>query len=181
MTHRYRNSFARCFGILAITAAMFGAGAVRAADGAQLTKAEALQLQDSFQSAVVAADSAKLNKLMADDCTFIHGNAMQQTKAQFVAMLTSGAMKVTEFKSSSQQVILFHGGAIVISVIDWGMLPPRGPQGAHPMILPMRISDVWVHTSAGWQLLLEQDTTLPQRAGTQPAGSHPGASGAPKP
>jgi hypothetical protein len=179
--HRFQYSFRCGFALLAITAAIFGAGAVRSADGAQLTKTEALKLQDSFQSAVVAADSAKLDKLMADDCTFIHGNAMQQTKAQFVGMLTSGAMKVTEFKSSSQQVILFHGGAIVISVIDWGMLPPRGPKGAHPMVLPMRISDVWVHTNAGWQLLLEQDTTLPQGAGTRPGDGRNGASGGPKP
>lgn len=161
MIHHSKNSRALYLGVFVIAAAMLAAGAARAADG-QITKDEALKLQDSFQNAVVAADSAKLDKLMADDCTFIHGNAMQQTKAQFMGMLTSGAMKVTEFKSSSQQVTLFHGGAIVISVIDWGMLPPRGGANAHPMILPMRISDVWVHTGSGWQLVLEQDTTLPQ-------------------
>lgn len=160
------------FSIILIAAAMLGAGAVRAADGPRLTKEEALKLQDSFQSAVVAADSVKLGKLMADDCTFIHGNAMQQNKTQFMGMLTSGSMKVTEFKSSSRQVTLFNGGAVVISVIDWGMLPPRGGPNAHPMVLPMRISDVWVHTGAGWQLMLEQDTTLPQPAGPRPVGNH---------
>lgn len=177
MTHQRKNSFALYLGMFVTAAAMLGAGAVRAADGPRLTKDEALKLQDSFQSAVVAADSAKLDKLMADDCTFIHGNAMQQTKAQFMGMLTSGNMKVSEFKSSSQQVTLFHGGAIVISVIDWGMMPPGGGADAHPMVLPMRISDVWVHTRAGWQLVLEQDTTLPQqRGGMRPGGGHgPGA------
>jgi hypothetical protein len=179
MTHRCKHSFALKFGIILIAAAMLGAGAARAANAPQLSRQEALKLQDSFQSAVVAADSAKLNKLMASDCTFIHGNAMQQTKTQFMGMLTSGTMKVTEFKSSSQQVTLFHGGAIVISVIDWGMLPPRGGANAHPMVLPMRISDVWVHTGAGWQLVLEQDTTLPQRGGMRPGGGRPrGAGGA---
>jgi ketosteroid isomerase-like protein len=178
MTHK--NSLALYLGIFVIAAAMLDAGAVRAADGPQITKDEAVKLQDSFQNAVVAADSAKLDKLMADDCTFIHGNAMQQTKSQFMGMLTSGNMKVTEFKSSSQQVTLFHGGAIVISVIDWGMLPPRGGANAHPMVLPMRISDVWVHTGAGWQLVLEQDTTLPQAAGMRPVGSQ-AAPSAPKP
>ncbi|HVB85487.1 MAG TPA: nuclear transport factor 2 family protein [Candidatus Dormibacteraeota bacterium] len=166
--HR-KNSLALYFGAFLIAAAMIGSGAVRAADGAQLTKEEALKLQDDFQSAVVAADSAKLDKLMAGNCTFIHGNAMQQTKEQFMGMLTSGAMKVSEFKSHSQDVVPFHGGAIVISVIDWGMAPPHAAPNAAPMVLPMRISDVWVHTGAGWQLLLEQDTTLPQRAGMRPA------------
>lgn len=169
MRLQLKNSLALYFGVFLIAAAMLGSGAVRAADGPQLTKDDALKLQDDFQSAVVAADSATLDKLMAGDCTFIHGNAMQQTKEQFMGMLKSGAMKVSEFKSHSQDVVLFRGGAIVISVIDWGMTPPNGAENAHPMVLPMRISDVWIHTSAGWQLLLEQDTTLPQHAGMRPA------------
>jgi ketosteroid isomerase-like protein len=180
MTHHGKRSLARYFGIFVIAAAMLGAGTARAADGPQISKEEALKLQDSFQSAVVAADAAKLDKLMAEDCTFIHGNAMQQTKAEFMGMLTSGKMKVSEFKSSSQQVTLFHGGAIVISVIDWGMLPPGGGANAHPMVLPMRISDVWVHTGAGWQLVLEQDTTLPQRGGMGAGGGHMPGHGAPQ-
>lgn len=168
MMNQRKNSLVLHFSIFLVAAAMLGAGAVRAAHAAnapQLTKEHALKLQDEFQRAVVAADSAALDKLMADDCTFIHGNAMQQTKAQFMGMLKSGAMKVSEFKSSSQQVILFHGGAIVISVVDWGMAPPHAAPNAPPMVLPMRISNVWVHTGAGWQLILEQDTSLPQRRG----------------
>jgi ketosteroid isomerase-like protein len=170
MMNQRKTSLALYFAIFVVAAAMLGAGAVRAADGPQLTKEEALKLQDEFQHAVVAADSAALGKLMADDCTFIHGNAMQQTKAQFMGMLTSGAMKVSEFKSSSQQVVLFNGGAIVISVVDWGMAPPHAAPNAPPMVLPMRISNVWVHTGARWQMLLEQDTSLPQRRGMRRGG-----------
>ncbi|MGH9716056.1 MAG: nuclear transport factor 2 family protein [Candidatus Acidiferrales bacterium] len=162
MIHR-KNPLPLYFAAFLVAVAMVASGAARAANGPRLSKEEALKLQDRFQSAVVAADGATLNKLMARDCTFIHANAMQQTKEQFMGMLKSGAMKVSEFKSSSQAVSLFHGGAIVISVIDWGMMPPHGAANAHPMILPMRISDVWAHTDAGWQLILEQDTSLPTR------------------
>lgn len=178
MMKQRRNSLVLYFGIFLIAAGTFGAGALRAANAPRLSKAEALKLQDEFQSAVVSADSATLDKLMTDDCTFIHANALQQTKEQFMGMLKSGAMKVSEFKSSSQAVTPFHGGAIVISVIDWGMVPPHGAANARTMILPMRISDVWVHTDAGWQLILEQDTSLPRPGGTRPAGSHPAPSGA---
>jgi len=169
MNFHHKSSLVLYLGVFLIAAAMLGAGVVRGADGSQLTKEEALKLQNDFQNAVVTADSATLNKLMADNCTFIHGNAMQQSKEQFMGMLTSGAMKVSEFKSSSQDVVPFRGGAIVISVIDWGMTPPHAAPDAHPMVLPMRISDVWVRTGSGWQLLLEQDTTLPQHAGVRPA------------
>jgi Domain of unknown function (DUF4440) len=181
MRNRWTDSLAWYVGIFLIVGVMLGAGVARAADGPQLTKADALKLQDDFQNAVVAADSATLDKLMAGDCIFIHGNAMQQTKAQFIGMLKGGAMKVTEFKSSSQDVVPFNGGAIVISVVDWGMLPPRGAMNAGPMVLHMRISDVWAHTAAGWQLILEQDTTLAQPGGMRPVGSRAAPSGAPHP
>lgn len=165
--------------VLLITGAIFQASA--RADAPQLTKEKALSLQAQFRRATVAADAGALDKLMAPDCIFIHGNGMMQSKAVFTRMLTSGAMKVTEFKSTSPQVILFDGGAIVTSLADWGMLPPRGPKGANPMVLHMRISQVWVHTAAGWQMILEQDTTLPQGGGMRPGGGRPASSGAPKP
>ncbi len=181
MTNQRKSSLRVCFGIFLIVASMLGAGAVRAADGPQLSKEEAVKLQDEFQRAVVAADGAALDKLMANDCLFIHGNGMTQGKAAFTGALTSGAMKVTEFKSTSPEVILFNGGAIVSSVADWGMLPPRGAANAKPMVLHMRISQVWVRTASGWQLILEQDTGLPQPGGLRPVGDHPAPSGAPKP
>ncbi len=179
MIHR-KNSLSLYLAAFLIAVATAAAGVARAADGPRLTKEEALKLQDSFQRSVVAADGAALDKLMAADCTFIHANALQQSKEQFMGMLKSGAMKVSEFKSSSQAVTLFHGGAIVISVIDWGMMPPHGAANAHPMILPMRISDVWAHTDAGWQLILEQDTSLPQGGGMRPGGGHQASPGAPR-
>lgn len=178
------HSSGLCFIAAAVAAILFAGAvfpAVARADAQQLTKEEALSLQGQFRRATVAADAAALDKLMAPDCIFIHGNGMMQTKAVFTHMLTSGAMKVTEFKSTSPQVISFDGGAIVTSLADWGMLPPRGPKGASPMVLHMRISQVWVHTAAGWQMILEQDTRLPQGGGMRRAGGHPTPAGAPKP
>jgi hypothetical protein len=181
MISQRNSSFRLYFGIFLFAASMLGATAVHAADGPQLTKDEALKLQEQFQRAVVAADGATLDKLMANDCIFIHGNGMMQDKAAFAEALTNGSMKVTEFKSTSPVVISFSGGAIVTSLADWGMLPPRGAMNAKPMVLHMRISQVWVHTVSGWQMILEQDTGLPQPSGLRPVESHPAPPGAPKP
>lgn len=179
MAKLHTKIFALCFGI-ALTAFIFGAGAVRAAnagaggDSPQLTKSEALKLTGEFQKATVAADAATLEKLMAPDCIFIHGNGMVQSKAVFTGMLTSGRMKVTSWDMKSPNVILFDGGAIVTGVSDWDMMPPGGSANASPMVLHLHVSQVWAHTSAGWQLILDQDTSIAQPGGMRPGGSHRG-------
>ena len=183
MTHQFKNSLALYFGVLMIAAAMLGAGAVRAADGPQLTKDEALKLTNEFQRATVAGDAAALGRLMADDCIFIHGNGMVQSKEVFTGMLSSGRMKVTSWDMKSPNVILFDGGAIVTGVSEWDMMPPGGSTNANPMVLHLHVSQVWARTAAGWQLILDQDTSITQPGGPrmQPLGDHAAPSGAPKP
>ncbi len=178
--------FALYFSI-ALMAVAFGTGALRSANAAQrgdspqLTKDEALKLMNEFQRATVAADATALDKLMADDCTFIHGNGLVQSKAVFTGMLSSGRMKVTSWDMKSPNVILFDGGAIVTGESEWDMLPPGGSANANPMVLHLRVSQIWAHTAIGWQLILDQDTSIAQPGGMRPAGSHAAPSGAPKP
>lgn len=170
------KSLALYFSAALLMAVFFGIGAVRAANAArgsaQLTKDEALKLTNDFQKATVGAEAATLDKLMADDCIFIHGNGMVQTKAVFTSMLTSGRMKVTSWDMKSPNVMLFNGGAIVTGESDWVMMPPGGSASANPMTLHLRVSQIWVHTAKGWQLILDQDTSIAQPAGMRPAGSH---------
>jgi hypothetical protein len=171
--------FVVCFSV-ALIAVAFGASARAAnadgpSDSPQLTKDEALKLTNEFQKATVAGDAAALGKLMADDCIFIHGNGLVQNKSVFTGMLTSGRMKVTSWDMKSPSVMLFHGGAIVTGVSEWDMMPPGGAANASPMVLHLHVSQVWVHTAAGWQLILDQDTSITQPAGarTQPPSSAP--------
>ncbi|MDE3108701.1 MAG: nuclear transport factor 2 family protein [Acidobacteriota bacterium] len=169
----------------AIVATILTAGVVcpglTRADSSQLTKAEALKLHDQFQKATVEGDAATLDKLMAADCIFIHGNGMVQTKAVFTDMLKSGRMKVTSWDMKSPEVILFDGGAIVTGVSDWVMDAPPGSGNRGPMTLHLRVSQIWAHTSEGWQLILDQDTSIAQPPGMRPAAANAAPSAAPKP
>lgn len=183
MTKLHTKLFALYFGV-ALMAALFSVSAVRVAgrsDSGQLTKDEALKLTSEFQKATVAADAATLDKLMADDCIFIHGNGMVQNKSVFTGMLTSGRMKVTSWDMKSPDVILFDGGAIVTGVSEWDMMPPGGSANANPMALHLRVSQIWAHTATGWQLILDQDTSIAQPGGLRPVGANATPSGAPKP
>jgi hypothetical protein len=180
----HMNSRALYFCAALLMATFMGGTAIRAANAggsAQLTKNEALKLTNDFQKATVAGDAATLDKLMANDCIFIHGNGMVQSKAVFTSMLTSGRMKVTSWDMKSPDVMLFNGGAIVTGESEWVMAPPPGSASTNPMSLHLRVSQIWVHTAKGWQLILDQDTSIAQPQGMRPVGSHSAPGGASHP
>jgi len=129
---------------------------------------DVLKLQKQFQDACVAADGPTLTKLMADDAIFIHGNAAVQTKAQFIDAITSGQLAVSQYDLKDPKVVLFEGGAVVSGLVDFGFRPPPGSQNP-PRVLHMRGSAVWAHTSAGWRLILDQDTPVPGPPPAAPA------------
>ncbi|HTX16572.1 MAG TPA: nuclear transport factor 2 family protein [Candidatus Baltobacteraceae bacterium] len=152
-------------GVIALT---FFAGLVANSSCAQtphpqgkLTEAQVLALQRKFQAASVAADLPALSTLMADNATFIHGNGVVQTKAEYINALTSGQMKLTAYNLKESKVTFFKDGALVVAVTDVGLAPPRnGARGTPPRTLHLRVSTVWLRKLDGWQLILNQGTPL---------------------
>lgn len=138
-----------------------------AAPNEQLTAAQALDLQKRFQDATVASDAATIAKLMADDAMFVHGNALVQSKAEFLEAATKQRFRISRFEITNPKVVFFDGGAIVSGVEDI-VLAPRAA-GEEPQKVQMRISGVWVARPGGWQLILNQSTPV------QPPPSPPAA------
>jgi len=126
---------------------------------------EVLKLQKQFQDACVAGDGAALGSLMADNAMFVHGNGVMQSKAEFIDAITTGKLGVSQYDLHDSKIVLFEGGAIVTGLVDFGLKPPAGSTNP-PRILHFRGSAVWVHSSAGWRLVFDQDTAL---AGPAPA------------
>lgn len=164
---RGMNAFARG-GILLLALGIASAAAPQAARaqgaGKQLTEAQALDLQKQFLHATATGDAAAIGRMMADNATFIHGNAMMQSKAQFLEMLGTGPYDINKFESKDLKATLFDGGAVVTALAEVGMVPRPGVTGMAPLTVHMRIAAVWVATSKGWQLILQQGTPLPEPA-----------------
>src|SRR5262245_13787186 len=82
-----------------------------AAQGAAAGKAdqEVLQAEKDRFAAMVKVDEAALNKVLADDLTYVHSNALLQTKSQFIADLKAGAIKYVSITPSApdQKVRVF--------------------------------------------------------------------------
>jgi len=157
------RQFLACLAVVTAAVLLIAAAAFQVY--AQAIQDEALKMQQKFQDAVVAGDGAALTGLMADNAMFVHGNGVMQSKAEFIDAITTGKLGVSQYDLHDSKVVLFEGGAIVTGLVDFGLKPPAGSTNP-PRILHFRGSAVWVHSSAGWRLVFDQDTTL---AGPPPA------------
>jgi len=138
------------------------------ASNERLTAAQVLDLEKRFQDATVACDAATIEKLMAEDAIFVHGNALVQSKAEFVEAATRRRFRISKFEITNPKVVFFDGGAVVSGVEDIVLGASTSREQTHEV--RMRVSGVWVARPGGWQLILNQSTPV------QPAPSQPLAS-----
>jgi ketosteroid isomerase-like protein len=142
------------------TAAVLVTGVALRARGQASSKDEVLSLQKKFQDATVSGDTAAVASVMADDAIFIHGNAAMQNKTEFLAGIKNGQLAFSAYDLSDPKVVMFEGGAVVTGVVDITFKArPDAPPGP-PRTLHMRGSSVWLHSPAGWKLILDQDTPI---------------------
>jgi len=165
-----KNRFVSTTLVAIVTVAAVMAGAALRARGQAASQDEVLGLQKKFQDACVAADTSAIAPLMADNAIFIHGNGAAQSKTEFLAAITNGQLSLSAYDSKDPKVMMFDGGAIVSGLVDLTFKAPAGSTTPGRTI-HMRGSSVWVHTSAGWRLLLDQDTTLAGPPGPPPAAA----------
>lgn len=152
-------------------AATFLVASLAARTRAQASSAQrkVLDMQKKFQELTVAGDADGVAALMADDAFFVHGNGAAQSKSEFVGAIKAGQMAFSLYDLKDPKVVTFSGGAIVSGLVDLAFKSAPGAT-APPRVLHMRGSSVWLSTSSGWKLVLDQDTTLSgPPAGVPPA------------
>lgn len=163
-----KNRLASTLAAAALTTTLLIAGVALRAKAQGSAQDEVVALQKKFSDACVAADGATLNSLMADNAIFIHGNGAMQSKPEFIDSITTGKLAVSQYDLKDPKVVEFAGGAIVTGLVDFGFKPPAGST-APPRVLHFRGSAVWLHSSAGWHLIFDQDTTLAGPPAAPPA------------
>jgi ketosteroid isomerase-like protein len=154
-----KNRLTETLAAAAMVVAFVVVGIALRANAQMSAQDEVLAMQKKFTDACVAADGATLNKVMADNAIFIHGNGVMQDKSQFVDAITTGKLGVSQYDLKDPKVVEFDGGAIVTGLVDFGIKPPAGSANP-PMVLHFRGSAVWLHSASGWRLIFDQDTTL---------------------
>ncbi len=119
---------------------------------------QVLQAEKDRFAAMVKADRAALEKLLADDLTYTHSSALFESKEQFIKSVTSGNIDyVSIVPSESDWKVRINGntaivnGVAAVNVIDTGK------------DLKIKLRYTTVHTNRGgqWQMQAWQSTRFP--------------------
>ena len=131
------------------------------AQAAAAGKAEqqVLQAEKDRFAAMTKVDEAALNKLLADDLTYVHTSALLQTKKEFIDSLKSGAIKYVsmtpneaDWKVRILGNVAIVNGAATVHVVDHGT----------DLNFRLRYTTVHANRSGSWQLLSWEATRFPQ-------------------
>ena len=123
------------------------------------TEQQVLQSEKDRFAAMVKGDRAALERLVADDVTYIHSTALLQNKKEFIDSVLGGTIDyVSITPSESDWKIRVNGnmaivnGVAAVNVIDTGK----------DRKIKLRFTTVQTNRGGAWQLSAWQSTTFPQ-------------------
>lgn len=139
-----------------------------AAQGAPAGSAaeEVRQLEERRFAAMVRADVKALGPMLADDLTYGHSSGELETKAQFLAGLSSGNLRYRVIRPSTIDVRVYGDVAV-----GTGMAEIEATAGGQELAVTLRYTDVYVKRDGRWQMVAWQSTRLPQQE--RPAAANP--------
>jgi ketosteroid isomerase-like protein len=120
---------------------------------------QVLQAEKDRFAAMIKGDKDALTKLLAEDLTYTHTNTLFETKAQFIASVTSGKIDyVSVVPSESDWKVRVYGDIALVNGVGDVNVVDSGKD------LKFRIRYTTVHRNSGgqWQLLAWQATRFPQ-------------------
>ena len=110
---------------------------------------------EQYRTALLKRDNAALERIWADDYTFINGSGAVLTKAERLANAKTGATKLDTIESDPK--IRFYGGDVAIAI---SRVTLKGQYSGKATSGEFQSSLVWVKGSSGWQLACNQITPV---------------------
>ena len=110
----------------------------------------------SLKNALVAKDSVTLSKVLADDVTYGHTNALLQTKAELIRAIVSKEQDYKSIEPSELKVRIYDNSAVVTMNAKVSMLYQQ-----QPLDLNMRATFILVKKNNDWQLVARQAVKIP--------------------
>ena len=105
----------------------------------------------SLKNALVAKDSVTLSKVLADDVTYGHTNAMVQTKAELIRDVVSKVQDYTIIDPSEMNIRIFENTAIVNMKSKVVMNYKN-----EPLEIKMKVVLTWIKKGNDWVLEARQ-------------------------
>lgn len=129
-----------------------GAPADKSAAEAELRRANR-----AYDRAIVTADAAALEAILADDYSYVTAEGEVRDKATQIASLTSGRLQVMSAGSEEVRVRWIGDKALMI-----GRFPARVTAGSRSFTINERYSALWSHQDGSWRLRHEHASLIPE-------------------
>ena len=125
-----------------------------ASAGSNSEKQDVMAAMDAYKNAMTHKDGAAvLNKLLAEDLTYVHSNGtLIETKADVIKSVASGKAAVDKIEFLPDTEVRIHGNIAYVTGREdlW-----------HPKTtVHMHVLHVWEKTPQGWKLVARQATKL---------------------
>ena len=121
------------------------------------TEQDILALENRRYQAMVEADTAALNELLADDLIYTHSNAVVDTKQSYIDGIVAKKWHYQKLERPVEQIAVFGDCARVSGQIRIALGNPDGTVRN----LNGRFLNVWVKRNGKWQMAAWQSTPIP--------------------
>jgi ketosteroid isomerase-like protein len=142
-----------------LLALALGAGTVQAAPVPSLTGDAAKQVMATEQARTTAlehSDVATLERIMADDVTYVHASGKTDTKKSYLDAIRNGQLRYISWRAKNLHVRLLGSGAVIdgeyaVKVTDSRVQPT-------PFDINIFILTVYQQRNGRWQQIAWQST-----------------------
>jgi ketosteroid isomerase-like protein len=118
---------------------------------------EVRQMIEQYRTALTKKDTAALERIWADDYTFVNASGAVVTKAERLANLKSGATSLDTIVTDSDMKIRIYGGDVAVAI---NRVTLKGQYSGKATSGQFQASIIWAKTPSGWQLVCNQITPV---------------------
>jgi hypothetical protein len=134
--------------VIMVAASVFIA-AVEPADGVR-------EAGRCWRDGAIKQDKALLQRCLADDLVYTHGGGKSQTKAEYIADVTTGPSHYESMTESGTKIRLYGKTAVLTGFVD--VKPAKGA------LYRVRTLEVYTQNNAGaWQMAQKESVTVPMK------------------
>src|SRR5437762_14026047 len=123
---------------------------------AQVDSVSLKEAMSNLDKALMNKDEKALVRLLHQDMSYGHSNGWVQNKTDIINDLKSGKLAYDKIENTSSMIAAINGNWATVRTNT----NAEGKVNGNAFQFKLHILEVWLKTSAGWQLLARQSTKL---------------------
>ena len=146
--------------LISLAGTPFGFAQTPAPVDTKTAEQEVKQMIEQYRNALTKKDTAALERIWADDYTFINAHGVVVTKAERLANLKSGATSLDTIVTDPDMKIRVYGSDVAIAI---SRVTIKGQYSGRATSGQFQSSIVFAKMPTGWQLVCNQITPVTSR------------------